>query len=176
MALPGVESSLGIAPPAFVRKLTRKSHWGIASDDLEQRLNDAVEKIFPEQSGVFSVFQVDSDVDLRRIALAFNANRSSYTERLDLVAFAPEELQRCQIAAESVPESGTRCNHANRRHCHITASTEQLRQLCELAMTAGRAAASLTTSTMRDVVKAAEQDRCRIVTTDSTIECDCERD
>lgn len=176
MALPGVESSLGIAPPAFVRKLTRKSHWGIAGDPLDERLNDAVEKVFPEESGVFSVYRVDSDVDLRRIALAFNANRSSYTERLDLVAFTPDELQRCQVPAEGVPELGTRCDHANRRHCHISAMANQLRHLCELAMTAGRCAASLTTATMRDVVKAADQDGCRIVAADSTIECACQGD
>ena len=176
MALPGVEANLGVAPPAFVRKLTRKSHWGIAADPLEQRLNEAVERVFPEHGGVFSVFRVDSDVDLCRIALAFNANRSSFTERLDLVAFTPDELQRCEIPAESVPESGTRCDHANRRHCHISAGAQQLRQLCELAMTAGRSAASLTTATMRDVVKAAEDDGCHIVTADAAIECACQRD
>ena len=158
-----------------MRKLTRKSHWGIAGDPLDERLDAAVEKVFPEEAGVFSVFRVDSDVDLRRITLAFNANRSSYTERLDLVAFTPDELQRCEIPAASAPESGTRCDHANRRHCHISASTNQLRHLCELAMTAGRSAASLTTATMRDVVKAAEEDRCHIVTADSAVECACQR-
>lgn len=158
-----------------MRKLTRKSHWGVAGDPLDERLDPAVEKVFPEESGVFSVFRVDSDVDLRRIALAFNANRSSYTERLDLIAFSLDELQRCEIPADRVPEPGTRCDHANRRHYHITASISQLRHLCELAMTSGRSAASLTSATMRDAVKAADEDGCHIVTADSTVDCVCQR-
>lgn len=174
MALPSVQTHLGVAPPAFVRKLTRKSHWGIAADSLERRIEEAAERVFPEHGGVFSVFQVDSDVDLRRVALAFNANRSSNTERLDLIAFTLDELRQCQIPLESFPESGTHCDHANRRHCHISAQADQLRRLCELAMVAGRSAASLTTTTMRDVVKAARDDGCRIVTADSTVQCVCQ--
>ena len=175
MALPSIEANLGAVPPVFVRKLTRKSHWGIAADPLAERLELAVEKVFPEQSGVFSVFRIETDDDLRRVALAFNANRSSHIERLDLVAFTPVELRRCQISSENVPESRTPCDHANRRHYHLSATQAQLHNLCELAMTAGRQAVSLTTATMRDVVKAAEEDGCQIVSSDPDGECICQR-
>jgi hypothetical protein len=90
---PKAEEILGVPPPVFVRKLVRASHWGGPEDQLQQRVSIAVGEVFrSDGSGTFSVYLVERDVDLHRVAIGMNGNRDSLMERLDLVAFSRQEM------------------------------------------------------------------------------------
>lgn len=174
--LPSIQAILGIPGPAFVRKLTRKSHWGDASDPIEERLASALEDVFSSSEGPeYSLYQVATETDLRRVAIGMNSGRDSLTENVDLVAFLPEDLSACGITATNVIENATNCHHANRLHFNIHATREQLTGLCMNAMASERLAGRLSKGTMKCVVNAAEVDGCLAIDPAST-QCDCDLD
>jgi hypothetical protein len=173
VALPTVEDRLGVQPPVFVRKLVRQSHWGVPEDDLPARVANAVREVFRSDPGrAFSVYVLEGDDDLHRVALGLNANRDSLTEALDLVGFSRQELAACGI--KPVQSAGeTKCSGANRRHFDVFASELQLAELCGSAMQAGRTVGRLKKSDMRPIVEKATQDGCRAAVADSE-HCVCD--
>ena len=81
MGLPTVAGTLQVPTPAYVRKLRRRSDWGEPTDDQGQRIKDAVEKLFRSQAELeISIYLVNNDEDLRRVALGMNAGRDSLKE------------------------------------------------------------------------------------------------
>ena len=174
MALPSVAATLRADAPAYLRKLTRKSHWGVPEDSIEDRVKAAVAQVFAGESEIFSFYQIADDVGLRRLAVALNGNRSSLSERIDLVVFSPEEFNSVGIVLEHKNEQGTLCRHANDMHYNAQASQEQLASLCRNAMNAGRSAVSLTSSVMKEVVAEATKEGCRVaVRTAAPEACAC---
>src|SRR5205085_1562101 len=113
VALPTVAGTLQVPTPAFVRKLRRRSDWGEASDaDQTQRVRDAVEKLFRSQTEPdISIYLVQNDDDLRRVALGMNAGRDSLKEAVPFVAFLPAELEAAEIRANQTP-GNLPCAHA----------------------------------------------------------------
>ena len=173
MATPNVEEILSLAPPVFVRKLARASHWGDPDDEIRQRVNTAVSEVFrPHGSGTVSVYLVEGDLDLHRVAVGMNANRDSLMERLSLVAFSRQEVDTCSIVATESPGE-TKCLHANRRHFDLAATESQLAELCRTAMEAGRPAGRLNKRHLRPIVERAAQDGCRAVVAESE-HCACD--
>ena len=76
MVTPKAEEILGVPPPVFIRKLVRASHWGDPEDQLLHRVSMAVGEVFrSDRSGTFSVYLVERDVDLHRVAIGMNANQ-----------------------------------------------------------------------------------------------------
>lgn len=168
MALPTVAGALQVPTPAYVRKLRRRSDWGELTDDPAQRVKDAVEKLFRSQSEPdISVYLVNTDEDLRRVALGLNAGRDSLKEAVPFVAFLPAELQECEIQATQTPGS-LPCAHANGLHHDIVATDEQLARLCEIAMKSGRVAGNCSQGIMKDVMAEAAKENCRTVTRDGS--------
>lgn len=174
MTLPNIEASLGVSPPVFVRKLVRRSHWGNSTDDLQQRVSKAVSDIFASEPGEgFSVYLVEEDEDLYRVAVALNGNRSSLSENLDLLAFARQEIEACGISVIQSPGE-TKCISANSGHFDFHATPEQLSQLCQNAMNTKREAARLGgRREMRSIIERMTKDGCHAVVTDSP-HCVCE--
>jgi len=173
VALPTVRDRLGVKTPVFVRKLVKPSHWGAPTDDLSARVKLAVQEVFRFEPGeAFSVYLLEKDEDLHRVALGLNGNRDSLTETLVLVGFYEQELASCGISL--VPSRGaTKCSGANRRHFDFSADEQQLTKLCSDAIQAGRGSGRLSKSHMRPIIDRANQDRCRAVVTDSE-HCVCD--
>ncbi len=164
MALPTVAGTLQVPTPAFVRKLRRRSDWGEPSDEQAQRVKNAVDKLFRAQAEPdISVYLVNTDEDLRRVALGLNAGRDSLKEAVPFVAFLPAELQALTIQATQTP-GDLPCAHANRLHHDIIATDDQLAQLCETAMKSGRVAGNCSQGMMKDVIAEATKENCRTVT------------
>jgi len=170
---PKAEEILGVPPPVFVRKLVRASHWGDSDDEIQQRVNIAVSDVFrSDGSGSFSVYLVERDLDLHRVAIGMNANRDSLMERLALVAFSQQEVDSCGIVATELLGE-TKCLHANRRHFDLSATESQLGKLCRTAMEAGRPAGRLNKRHLRPIVEQAEEDGCRAAVNGSE-HCACD--
>ncbi len=165
MAVPTIAHTLGVSPPVFLRKLDRKRDWGVETDPLDARLAAVVQRVFLEDQFFpnISFYLVQSDDDLRRVALAFNGNRDSLTEILDLVAFLPAEFQAAGLVPHRTP-GNTLCHFANLTHHDLpdTTTAQELEALCRQAMTAGRIAARCTGGMMKDVVKLAEAEQCLV--------------
>lgn len=162
MALPTIQSNLLVQPPAYLRKLVRGSHWGLAKDQIDaDGLRQVAENVFPSNDSEFSLYVIGSDDDLRRVALGMNSKRSSLTEKLDLVAFRADEIEACGISVSRVNEHATNCDAANELHCNIEASATQCRQLCEMARSHGREKTSFSKSIMTSILAQAMEDQCR---------------
>jgi hypothetical protein len=173
VALPTIQERLGVQSPLFVRKLSRQSHWGDPGDELSGRVAMAVREVFRSEPGeTFSVYLLEKDEDLHRVALGLNANRSSLTETLALVGFFKHELEFCGISLV-LSLGDTRCSGANRRHFDFSATAEQLTALCHNAMQAGRNAGRLNKPHMRPIIEKAGQNGCRAVVADSE-RCVCD--
>jgi hypothetical protein len=159
VALPTVTDTLGVPPPAFLRKLRRKSHWGAANDPLDDRVDIAVREVFLTEAAPYSVYLIRSDQDLCRVAIGLNGNRDSLAEVLDVVAFRPSELQAVGITFQQTP-GHTRCRFANLLHHDLTATETQLRHLCRTTMQQGRNAGRFSKGTMKEIVILAQKEQC----------------
>lgn len=173
MPFPRLDDLLDIDPPFYVRKLYRRSNWGHADDPIAERVANAVRHAFEADGVTYSLYRIETDADLGRVAIGLNGNRDSLRENIDLVAFLPNELDSCGIEYGQVAGE-TRCLHANRLHIDMTATRQQLADLCERAMTGGRKAVRLTKSIMRAVVDQASADSCYVVVPDGD-GCACEQ-
>ena len=86
-------SLTGVEGPVFIRKLTRKSHWGDDGAEQEERLSNALHNMFCENEGVFSFYRAETVLELVRIAIGLNSKRSSLKEHIDFVPFSEAEQQ-----------------------------------------------------------------------------------
>src|SRR6266542_2029927 len=125
MSLPTLQDTLTLAPPVYLRIMDNRNDWGSPEDPIENRVTHAVKAIFLKRhKNPFSFYIVESDNDLRRIAMAYNANRHDPTDRMDFIAFLPEELKQAGLSGLQTP-GGTECGYANRRHFDMEASEIQ---------------------------------------------------
>lgn len=163
-ALFSIQTAWSIEPPCFVRKVDRKGHW----NDAETIQN----KVFkPEPNNTISLFRVTAELDLLRVALALNANRSSKTEPIFLVAIKPEELAGIQVKQT---QGQTLCTWANLLHHEliVTAPT-QITALVQAVLAASRTPRTFTKPTMTLAVADAIHQGCHAATSDSK-RCVCE--
>jgi len=171
---PTLRSVFGGRGPYFLRKLTRKRHWGDPKDPFEDRIRDAVSEVFkedPDAPGRYSVYRAESDIDLQRIAGGMNSRRGSLKENIDLVAFLPSELGTLAIHAEcSLGE--TKCVAANKLHFDLLADRTALTKLCRNAMKAQRAATRVSKKDMATIIKTLESANCQVVSVGNEA-CSC---
>jgi hypothetical protein len=157
--------TLSVPAPVFIRKLRRRSDWGQPTDEQNQRVKDAVDKLFrSQQESEISVYLVSTDEDLRRIALGLNAGRGSLREAVPLIAFLPAELEKLNIQVNQTA-GNLPCSHANRLHRDIIATDDQLTELCQTAMNSGRIAGNCSPGMMKEIVDLATKENCRTVIT-----------
>jgi hypothetical protein len=148
----------------YVRKLRRRSDWGDGVAAGPPRAQEAVEKLFLSQDDdELSIYLINNDEDLRRVALGMNAGRSSLKEAVPFIAFLPAELAAAAIEARQTP-GNLPCAHANRLHHDIVATALQLNQLCNSAMASGRRAGNCTSGMMTSAAMAGTAEGCRTAT------------
>lgn len=168
LELCSIEKVLGVTEPVYLRKLVRKSHWGISSDAIEERLESVAESF--KEDGIYSFYFAQSDDDFHRIAVALNGSRGSLLENLDLVAFTPEDLEHCALRPFDSPGKLT-CKYANSKHVDITATKEEIALLCRAAMENRRTAGRLSKPKMRLIVDAMKMFGCDVISPEPPCEC-----
>lgn len=154
-----VPEKLGIPPPCYVRKVDRPGHWGNSEDDLDTRVNDALESIFKLRNrGLFSIYRVESSDDLRRVAVGLNSMRGALTEKLYLLAIREKDLESLELRKVS---GDTLCHHANILHRDVAVDDLGiLRTMVKNMMLEGRATKKLNARLMGIAVELARRDQC----------------
>ncbi len=161
MALPILEKVSGIAAPVFLRRLSKRGDWGSPEDAMDQRVAHVVgEGFLKRDKSPFSFWLVKNNEELRRVALALNSTTVSSTQKVEVIAFRPAELQEAGITAPLQTPGNSPCPWANRLHFDLDATPQQLETLCRLAMKAGRMAGRCTEGEMKTVLELAKEDQC----------------
>jgi hypothetical protein len=159
-----VEHVFGLPTPFYVRKLARKSHWAIDTDDEATRIASVVSNVFSEVDADddwndLSFYVVNQDSDLHKIAIGLNSNRSSLREQLDLVAFTADELAACDLVPVSTLGS-TACGCTNRLHVDIRVTTETLSNLCRSVFSNSRKSGRLKKNPMQAIIDSLTASNC----------------
>ena len=142
MAAPPTLGQLGLKIPFFLRKLPRKHSWGDSSTPPDQRIDEVVRIVFLRDPKPYSLFQIATDDDLRRVTMGVNSGRDSLKEDVAYIPILPEELIAAGIPVDQ-SIGDTRCHLANRLHRDIPAQEAQLRTLCRTIIEANRSVLSL---------------------------------
>jgi hypothetical protein len=160
VALPSLPDALGVLGPVFLRRIPKQSDWGDPSDPLDVRVANAVQTGFLKRdNSPFSFYWIQTADQLRRVALALNATTRKKTQKVDLVAFLPEDFEAARIAGDQT-RGETPCSFANKLHVDFEATPAQLEILCRHAMQAGRRAHRYNERQMEEILSLAQQEQC----------------
>lgn len=154
--------------PALLRKVTRRSHWETA---LEQNSAMAASAVFREKDNQVSVWSVQSDEDLRRVAVAMNEERGSLHEQVAFVAVQMQEFAAAGIKLQQTP-GATTCKAAEALHYDAAVDDVSVLSLCEVLIKAGRRVTACTRGQMKQAVVVASEEGCFAVVEDSKA-CQC---
>lgn len=159
-----IEAAWGIAGPCFVRKVDRGGHWKDATVIAQQVL------CLDPRSDSVSVFQVESDGDLSRVAVALNAARARPKDEIRLVAVLPSELNGISILKTG---GQTPCFRVNGLHRDLV--PDNAKAIADLAsqLFAARTPKKFKTSHMEEAIAEAESDGCRAAVPNSQA-CVCD--
>ena len=160
-----ISSAWSIDPPCYVRKVDRSGHCKDAAT-----IRDKVFCLDPDESTI-SVYLVASATDLARVAIALNANRSSKTEPLFLLAMTGAELAKIAVSTDAWLDlvhvgKSLAPRFAGRRRNSIGG-------LAETLVAAGRKQHKFTERAMQEARTATTRDGCRAAHLNS-VGCACE--
>jgi hypothetical protein len=148
-----------IDPPCFVRKVDRSGHWKDAAT-----IQEKVFRPEPEYNTI-SVYLINSASDLARVAVALNANRSSKTEPIFLVAITGDELTDIVVRRTA---GMTLCKWANHLHHDLVAAdNSRLSELSQTLVAAGRRPRKFTKKDMQEALDTSTNDGCHAANADS---------
>jgi hypothetical protein len=160
-----ISSAWSIDPPCYVRKVDRSGHCKDAAT-----IRDKAFCLDPDDSTI-SVYLVASATDLARVAIALNANRSSKTEPLFLLAITAAELAK--IAVRQSPGL-TLCMWANHLHRNLLVpDVTQVARLAETLVAVGRKQHKFTEKAIQEALAATTYDGCHAADPTSA-DCACE--
>lgn len=160
-----------MSPPCYVRKVDRAGHWGTDEEDRSIRVKRIIEKVFPCENGLLSVYLVNNADDLLHVAVAFNANRSQTAEEIRFIAIGRDELPNNPVVATS---GDTACLLANRLHRDVRVDNPStLEQLVATLLERHRQPKKYSKKVMTEAKRCAEADGCHAVKPNSTL-CVCE--
>lgn len=125
-------------PPLYIRKVPRRRHWrgddGMSADD---RVKNAVSRVFPSDEGRVSVFRVENAIDLCRVVIGLNSGRGSLAEQLELLGITSSDLESAGVSVEQTP-GDTACIHANAHHYDLIHDDAAIERLVRLLVENGR--------------------------------------
>jgi hypothetical protein len=155
-------------PPVFIRSIARARVWTQALQTKQP--SDAAELLYEPDDNV-SLWRVQDDEELRRVALAINESRDSLRETLDLLPILPAELQDVGIDWDA--ELGeTACPTAARLHFSAEINSEARLRLLQRLIEANRELLRCTGGKMRLAVELSAKDGCFTAVPES-VECAC---
>jgi hypothetical protein len=162
-----ITSAWSVQPPCYLRKVDRSGHWQDAA-----AIRDKVFCPEPPDNTV-SVYLVNSARDVARVAVALNANRSSKTEPIFLVAIAADELGDLPIRQT---RGQTLCRWANHLHHDlIVFDAGQLGGLVQRLLAAERKPKKFTKNAMQEALEDAFWEGCYAANPQSD-DCSCEQE
>jgi hypothetical protein len=154
--------------PAFLRKITRKSHWDNALRDCDHQTASAV---FVEEDNSTSVYLVHDDVELRRIAVAMNEYKKSKKEQVNLLAIRPSELKQIGVQPRQTPGAFS-CHLAKGLHHDLELDQQAAIALSRVLIQAQREATRCTEGNMTRALAVSEAEGCFSVNPESR-SCAC---
>jgi hypothetical protein len=162
-----IHKAWAIDPPCYARKVDRLGHCRDAAAIQSKVLCPDLD------SDTISVFEIASAVDLARVAIALNANRSSKTESLFLLALTAGELVGFVVRSTT---GATLCKWANHLHRDLVVKgTSQTADLAHALAAAGRKPAKFPKTAMKEALVATADAGCYAAVADS-MGCVCESD
>lgn len=153
----------------LVRKVTRASRW---NKPLGEGKPEQAVDVFHDPCDRPSLWKVGSATELRRVAIALNEGRDSFSERLDLLVIYPEEFA-ASGASDPIQTPGyTACEVAASLHYEVGLTDESTLVLCRNLMAAGRGLGKCTKAAMKKAATISRKEGCFSIATDST-SCKC---
>jgi hypothetical protein len=160
-----ISRAWSIEPPCYIRKVDRSGHWADPAT-----IQDKVFRPDPNDKTI-SVYVAHSAIDLVRVAIALNANRSSKTEPIFLVAMTGDEVNDLMIRQAT---GETLCRWANHlHHDFVVADPAQTARLVETLLAADRKPKKFTGKAMRQALDFTTSQGCYAANPDSS-GCECE--
>jgi hypothetical protein len=154
--------------PVFLRKVRRPTPW---IEAVENQESSSVQDYLYESDGKVSLWRVQDDLDLLRVAIAANEGRSSFHEMIDFLPILPAELAEAGIvSAQTAGE--TNCPTAARLHYDAEISLEGSRNIIVTLLKARRLLLRCTTGEMNTAERRALEDGCFAVSEESE-SCKC---
>ncbi len=155
--------------PVLVRKITRPKKWQgpLDSGDVEAAIGVFASS---SDSGI-SLFLVNSDSDLRRVALALNEYTVSPRQRLTLLPIRPEELSAAGVGYEQTL-GASKCPVAADLHYDMTGGKQELVRLCRLLLDAKRDVGGCSRGNMKLALELSKAEGCFVAVPDSA-SCAC---
>ena len=163
-----LQSLVGIEGPVFIRKLTRKSHWGDDSVQ-EDRLGPALSNMFDASDSTFSFYRVETVTQLAQVAIGLNSKRGSLREQIDFVPFTEAEISGLRLVQN---KGETECDAANKLHVDVVAGIQELSAMCEMAMKNKRLAGRLSKNWIAGKLNEPQLSNCHAITKTKT-SCIC---
>ncbi len=163
-----VLNATGSREPFFLRKIARPTPWvqALASGDPS-----SVRAFLLEPDGKVSLWLVQNDVALRRVAIAVNEGRDSLQERITFLPILPIELESVGIKLAQTPGE-TNCEAARVLHFDASISEDASSQMVQMVLRAKRSVGTCTRGQMTKAIDDAQNDGCFAVVEDS-LACRC---
>ncbi len=167
-----IKDAWDLQPPCFIRKVERPGHWVGSENSPSDRVTKIREDVFPQGSDKsLSVYMVEDDRDLRRVAVALNANRASLTQVIVVLAIAQSEIDGFSLHSS---RGRTKCTRANKLHRDLSGyDVNRLNNLIKTMLKAGRKPKRFTKPKMHTAVKESGQEGCHAIELQSAV-CECE--
>lgn len=159
--------------PILVRKLDKKSTWGDVSDVSGDRIEHIASHVFPAAESQFSLYQVNSDDELKRVVVGLNSYRQRLRDKIDFVAFTHAEITTAGLSIVDSP-GNTLCDAANRLHVDIVAPSPghaAFRRLCAKVVEAHRPTFRISRVKAREMVGELKQYGCHVF--EANTDCPC---
>ena len=169
LSLAGIVGDRG--GPFFLRRIARSTPW---NDALATRDITAVTGYLYEHGQRVSLWQVNSDLDLRRVAIAINESRESFTERVEFLPILPDELNAVGVTCE--PTTGeTSCPAAAILHYDAEVDETKCSRIITMLINAGRRLARCTKGQMSVALRDSQSDGCFAVSDSLSCKCGADR-
>jgi hypothetical protein len=156
--------------PVYIHKIDSPSHWN-STDDFEQRVNNAVARIFKDSENLYSFWRIESNLDLCCVAASLNAGRTSPREKISFIWITDSDLKALSLIADQTKE-GT-CLHAENLHYNISISSMQAHEFCTNSMSKERKDLKYSRGNMSVVIEYLTERGCKVYGT-SRPTCDCQ--
>ena len=169
-----VEQRAAIPFPFFVRKLDKKGTWGHESDEIKARKKAVPPEVFKLGKLRFSLYEIGSLEDLKRVSIALNRKRHRLKDQVDYIAFSAEDLANSGINVIGDVPGETYCAAANALHVDIdAASYECFELLCHNAFDTNRPAFRVTRGEVKTLINELRDFGCSSIQDRETDVCGC---
>lgn len=131
----------------------------------------SIKNLLLEPSGVTSLYLVEDDTALRRVAVGLNSTREGTYERTLLLPILQRSLEKASLSPDKTP-GDTECVFANEVHFDLALTSSDAEALWECLTDDGLAEVRFSKGKMKQAMRAATDEGCFAGLRDS-VKCDC---